>query len=317
MTKSVKMVLEDARAAQRMVVVFLLDCTASMGPWIQEVQKKIKSIVDAYEQFYGRSSIFFGFVGYRDHGISEPFKYPIDANLEEFKKFVSAVEAHSQKDPKWNGEHLDQPEDVAGGLHMARHLNWDIAGAGTSRVLIHIADAPAHGQRYNGGLTDRYNNSAAPFGKDPAITLDQLKKHVKVHYYFCKIKDDTDTMVKMFNEDVGSKSWIETVDMKDATKLAGTVLRTLCSSVMKTVQSNGNAIGGDLSTNCTTLSTISEGDAEDLAEEAQSRPEGTLQEVDRNTLNWGNISSQSIEITALANVERLSDLQQRYTFMTC
>lgn len=259
--------------------------------------------------------MFFGFVGYRDHGISEPFKYDIDANLESFKRYVSKVTAHSDKALSWPGEHLDEPEDVAGGLHMAAALRWDIAGEGTSRVLIHIADAPAHGSKYNGGLTDRYS-AAGPGREDCAVALKRLKNTLKVHYSFCKITNKTDMMIKRFNEEASSRTWIETLDMRNANRLAGTVLRTLCSSVMKTVEANGNTLN-DFSTICTTLSSLSEGTTEDLEVEKESRPEGSLQKQSHNELNWTCIQSQTLQITAAASVEGVSELKRRYIFRTC
>lgn len=110
--------LREVRQCQRLVVVFLVDCTGSMQRYIDEVKNKIKALTDAYQECYGQD-MFFGFCGYRDHGITEPFKYDIDGNVEGFKGWLNTVRAHSEKQSGWTTRHLDEPEDVAGGLRMA------------------------------------------------------------------------------------------------------------------------------------------------------------------------------------------------------
>ena len=53
----------------------------------------------------------------------------------------------------------DTPEDVLGGINKAAGLSWP-PNAGT-RILFHIADAPAHGERFYGGSDDSYPNGHA------------------------------------------------------------------------------------------------------------------------------------------------------------
>ena len=66
-----------------------------------------------------------------------------------------------------NSPDCDEPEDVIGGLMMLANQPW----AGTSRTVIHIADAPCHGTGYHGerALVDRFpDGKARP--EDPAFT---------------------------------------------------------------------------------------------------------------------------------------------------
>ena len=56
------------------------------------------------------------------------------------------------------GRNGDFPEDVAGGLQKALSLTWK----GDTRIIIHIADAPAHGSEYNGGQRDNYPGPQNP-----------------------------------------------------------------------------------------------------------------------------------------------------------
>lgn len=58
----------------------------------------------------------------------------------------------------FSGQPCDFPEDVAGGLKKALSLTWK----GDTRIIIHIADAPAHGSEYNGGISDNYPGPQDP-----------------------------------------------------------------------------------------------------------------------------------------------------------
>ena len=59
----------------------------------------------------------------------------------------------------------DEPEDVAGGLKKMLSLSWK----GDTRIIIHIADAPAHGEEYTpDGCGDSH-----PGPQDPDRTCRQ------------------------------------------------------------------------------------------------------------------------------------------------
>merc|ERR1712137_360049 len=56
----------------------------------------------------------------------------------------------------------DAPEDVVGGLRHVVDRDW----VASTRVVIHIADAPCHGSVYHDGLGDNYPNGD-PSGESP------------------------------------------------------------------------------------------------------------------------------------------------------
>lgn len=317
--RRVKEKLDQVRMAQRIILVFLVDCTESMQPYIDEVKNKIKSVTDDYERFYGRNSMFFGFVGYRDHGISEPFEYAIDSNLTGFQNFLRTVRAHSEKDEKWMDRHLDAAEDVTGGLSKAAQLRWDIAGEGTSRVLIHIGDSPCHGSLYQEGWVienDRYNSvSSAPGGEDrncPIRHLRQLKRN-QIHYYFCRIRSETDEMIKQFNKAV-SPGWIETKDLSNVSSLASTVLKTLSTSVMRTAATSGNAVADVFDSRVTVGGSSHCSDADSIEElDWENVSEGNLEvgkDVPRPSIVW-NMPKTPLKVTTAVPVTSLQNLSRR------
>ena len=71
--------------------------------------------------------------------------------MADLHNFIARADAYSSENP-------DGPEDVAGALKKALSLNWK----GDTRIIIHIADAPAHGSEYNGGMGDHYPGPQDP-----------------------------------------------------------------------------------------------------------------------------------------------------------
>ena len=92
----------------------------------------------------------------RDYEVEDKDRYEFHDFVEEkdmanLKTFIEGVKAFS-------GRGCDFAEDVAGGLKKALSLTWK----GETRIIIHIADAPAHGSEYNGGCNDKYPGPQDP-----------------------------------------------------------------------------------------------------------------------------------------------------------
>eukprot|EP00966_Prymnesium_polylepis_P320052 7376444-Prymnesium_polylepis.1 len=64
------------------------------------------------------------------------------------------------------------------------------------KMLVHVADAPAHGSEYHDGLGDNHDGPQTP---DPADMMRQLGQ-MKVAYYFFKINSSTDKMIGKLKE---------------------------------------------------------------------------------------------------------------------
>ena len=166
-------------------ICFVMDCTASMGPWMQAAKQHIQTIIyDMREQHFG--SVFeVGFVGYRDYGTREQH---ITFDFMEPEELVRKI--HSiQPD---GGD--DEAEDVAWGLFHASNLAWNHADV---RMVYHIADAPAHGEFFTGArVSDRFPEGDPKF-LDPRLTIRKWAQG-GYHYTFVRITDVTDTMIDHF-----------------------------------------------------------------------------------------------------------------------
>ena len=116
-------------------VLLLLDCTASMGSWIERSKDTLKGIIENVKRDYAGLKVRVGFIGYRDirdHRRFEIFEFSED--LDAAKSFIGKMTAMGGN---------DMPEDVQGGLNKALNINWSL---NSKKQLFLICDAPGHGK---------------------------------------------------------------------------------------------------------------------------------------------------------------------------
>ena len=131
-------------------MLFLVDATGSMGPQIEKVKNEIIYIAVNLLKKKGMEiyDLSLGALFYRD-----PIDSPIDIhesfdfekNALNFKNFVSKIEAKGGN---------DLPEDWAGAFNSAKNLSW---GKNSTKFIVHIADAPAHGEDWNDLYYGKYS----------------------------------------------------------------------------------------------------------------------------------------------------------------
>jgi hypothetical protein len=164
---------------------FVVDCTASMAPWIRTARQEVLKIIEYAGERHPHADIQVAFVGYRDHGDDERIL------LHNFGT-VPALYAYMHEVVANGGD--DAAEDVAGALRQAHTLSW--SGADLC-LLYHIADAPAHGLQYhNEDISDNYPEGD-PLGLDPTSILRQFTRD-GVQYTFVRITHHTDIMTDVF-----------------------------------------------------------------------------------------------------------------------
>ena len=164
---------------------FVMDCTASMEPWLRTARNEILNIIDYAEAKHPQADIEVAFVGYRDHGDHSRIMIHNFSDVPDLVNYLHGVVAKG-------GD--DAAEDVAGALRQAHTLNWSRADL---CLLYHLADAPAHGLRYHDeDVSDNYPEGD-PLGLDPASLLRQFARE-GFHYTFVRITHHTDKMVDLF-----------------------------------------------------------------------------------------------------------------------
>jgi len=227
--KEVRSVIRAVCASECVDLVFLVDCTSSMGPHIEAVKKNIKDIVRQIMRTNGNLKIRLAMVGYRDFCDGKDRLETLDfvSSVDSFEHFVNKLVA------KGGG---DTPEDMAGAFEKALHLSWK----NPTRVVFLIADAPCHGTQFH-SYSDDYPNGS------PGVNIKSvLKKLVALHganetmtVHFGKINDGTDTMIRRFREDGID---IEVVPVKDASALPGSVTRGVRKSIFKTMSATDGGL---------------------------------------------------------------------------
>lgn len=168
-------------------ICFLMDCTASMGDWIQAAKDEVREIVRMTRDTYPHTDFKVAFVGYRDYGDVDRYVVVPFTDVEDLLESIEDVYA-------LGGD--DEAEDVAGGMERARQLNWADADV---RSVFHIADAPAHGREYHDiGVSDRYPRGD-PDGISPKNIIGSFSS-LGVDYTLIRVNRTTDKMAEVFFE---------------------------------------------------------------------------------------------------------------------
>jgi len=107
--KRISNIFYDLKQAEKVDICFLVDCTGSMSSYIVETKMVIHQMCDKLRTRFENFDLRMSFVGYRDHsdGIGRVVIFPFSKEVEEFKRFVSSVQATGG---------ADECEDVFGGF---------------------------------------------------------------------------------------------------------------------------------------------------------------------------------------------------------
>lgn len=185
----------------RVKIAFLVDCTASMEPWIQAAKDQVMMIVRSTQEEYAEAMFQAAFVGYRDYE---------DANRILRISFTEPMDMLRQIRHIHAEGGADCAEDVAGGLREAWDLDWSDADV---RTIIHIADAPAHGRRFHSiGISDRFPDGD-PDRLDP-LEFMRLIGNRHIDYTFVKINDSTDKMLEVFEQHYNQPEGFKVIDLR-------------------------------------------------------------------------------------------------------
>eukprot|EP01133_Synstelium_polycarpum_P018018 gene18018-21506_t len=154
----IKEIFKAIRISEIVDLVFLVDCTGSMQPHINQVKNDITTVQSNLSRKFANLDLKFAFVRYTDLDVGRDRTTVLDFTKSptDFVNFVGRITA---------GGGGDGPEDIFGGLDAAFSLSWRDR---STKVLIHIADAPCHGTMYH-DLQDTY-----PSGTPDGLTHDKL-----------------------------------------------------------------------------------------------------------------------------------------------
>jgi len=154
-------------------IVYLIDSTSSMLNYIQAAKNQAENISKDLRELFPETNFQYGYIFYRD---------PIDSefDIHEIINLTDDVDSLPEligKIKAYGGG--DCPEDWAGAYKKA---NDEIKWRNGNRVIIHIADAGAHGRRFT--IYDEYFEEEDKLLKE----LDEcIKKKIKIFGYVIKL----------------------------------------------------------------------------------------------------------------------------------
>ena len=171
---------------QQLDLMFLVDCTGSMSPWINQVKKELSTIMTYITTNNPFADIKISFVGYRDIRDFTRFE------IQDFTSDITSLEQFISKVIAMGGN--DTPEDIAGALNKSLAMSWREKSA---KYLVLIADAPCHGTKYH--TWDDDYPKGDPNGLNPEELIAEIAKK-NITLYAIKIKTYTDQMFDIFNK---------------------------------------------------------------------------------------------------------------------
>eukprot|EP00743_Colponemidia_sp_Colp-15_P006985 GILK01007538.1.p1 GENE.GILK01007538.1~~GILK01007538.1.p1 ORF type:complete len:309 (-),score=21.26 GILK01007538.1:105-1031(-) len=219
-------------ASKTVQMCFLVDCTSSMGPWIQRVKQKIAHVMEPVKKDveFRDVSFRFSFVGYRDidDGPNRLVKSGFSSDPDFIVNFLEGVQDQGG---------ADFCEDALGGLDAALDQEWDGTPEGT-KLIVHIADAPCHGKRFHslGKRNDSYLDSTHWDDMAASIFADMIRH--QVDYYFVRLSEHTDQMIEVFKSLYNTESMeLKVIDLSsDASKFLAAIVESVKTSVRNSLR---------------------------------------------------------------------------------
>ncbi|KAK3319527.1 hypothetical protein B0T19DRAFT_362365 [Cercophora scortea] len=172
-------------------LLFVIDTTYSMEPYIQATRNQVTSIVQELSAaFLHKATLRVGVVGYKDH-CDDPHIQCLDftTSISEVVTFLGSLSARGGG---------DVPEDVLGALDTAIFASW----TNQTRCIIHITDAPAHGRTLH-DLDDYEDEYADPCSEPHQLCYIEVLEQIigmGIDYTLLRINHSTDRMAYAFYE---------------------------------------------------------------------------------------------------------------------
>ena len=194
-------------------LVFCMDCTGSMGPYIIKAKESIKSIVTNIVEKSGCNDILFGLVAYRDHPPQDDTfitkKFNFTNNLEIMQSYLNELVASGGG---------DGPEALTAALFEIKNMEWREE---TTKIVIVISDAPPHGL---GEYDDGFINGD-PDGHDPIIITKELAtKGITIYSVGCEPEINKYQFARAFLISLANITGGQSIGLENANSLADVIL---------------------------------------------------------------------------------------------
>lgn len=207
---------KDFENAMNLQICFIMDISGSMSPHSTFTNKVITLVLDALLEFMNKKSKKrYAFIGYTERDEPNNVCHDFSDDVNKIRKEI--------EDVKLTGGG-DNPEDVENALKtFCDEINFDQGG---TRIIIHVADAPCHGNEYHNETTDNHPD----WSKNIPNLLKRIVNTYNCAYWFIKVSNDTDKMIKRFNQilkEVAPKSELNEIVEMDLRELKSDMIKDL------------------------------------------------------------------------------------------
>jgi len=172
--------LANVEVATSLDLLFIMDITGSMTPYINDAKNNILSIINRIIDECPGIDINLGFIGYREY-----YENYTDINFTQNHTYLKSI----INDVYASGGG-DLPEDVAFALELALDKNWK----SNARMAVFVADAPGHGEAYSS--YDDYLDDVPERRIIEEMIEEMAEKNIALFCY--KISYSTDKMFRIF-----------------------------------------------------------------------------------------------------------------------
>ncbi|RUP44964.1 hypothetical protein BC936DRAFT_148791 [Jimgerdemannia flammicorona] len=180
-------------ALRTLDVLYMLDCTNSMKPWIRAAADKVKDVAQQISTKFPKYTIRYGFLGYRDfeNSIADRFtELPFTEQIDQLKRHLDATNSIGN---------TDDAENVVGALAKVVQYPW----RARTRVLYHFADCPSHFTQFHDANIADHHPTRDPDGRTAreAEMLVRELGNLGIDYYFVQIEEaKTKKMIAEFKK---------------------------------------------------------------------------------------------------------------------
>ena len=184
---------------KKIFVAILIDCTASMQPYIDDTRDAVKKVLMQMEN--PNTVLNVALIGYTDVDPYKPIPPQTGAGQYTILNFTpDMTRVHRFLDSTRASGGDDAAENMAGALNELGKLSWpkETSPDITRKVMI-IADAPCHGRDYHGIEVSDNFPGGCPFGFDPKLQIAGFA-HQNIDVIVVRlVKHTLDKMIEAFD----------------------------------------------------------------------------------------------------------------------
>ncbi|RUS28547.1 hypothetical protein BC938DRAFT_481756 [Jimgerdemannia flammicorona] len=220
-------------ALRTLDVLYMLDCTRSMTPWIQTAAAKVKDVAQYISAQFPDYTIRYGFLGYRDFENSAADRFTelvFTDQIDQLQRHLDATQAIGN---------TDDAENVVGALAKVVQYPW----RARTRVLYHFADCPSHFTQFHDDNIVDHHPTRDPDGRTARDAENFVRElgTLGIDYHFVEIKEaKTRKMItefRRFYDNEADERKLQILSLGSDTEMfLPSVVKTISSSVARTIR---------------------------------------------------------------------------------